>query len=234
MGASRTPAASAPVLSVWSQTAKSVSAAPTASRLARWTASEPRSACRPAREVVGVTDVRPESAGWPDYSATATGFGMADVSGIPMRHADELIGALNIYSSQPREWSDEDTAVAVVLADVATGYVHNASKLKDRGQLSEQRRRWSHGSSSNRPWGSPRKGNRSRSITPTSPCAATPEATTPACARSLRRSLAWDFRSEHGGRPRRSGVSHRAPALCSGLISVPGLVSNVLKNAGWV
>lgn len=49
MGASRTPAASAPVLSFWSQTAKSVSAAPTASRLARWTASAPRRACRLAR-----------------------------------------------------------------------------------------------------------------------------------------------------------------------------------------
>jgi len=97
--------------------------------------------CRDAYEtgeVVRVTDVRHESTRWPDYSATATRLGVAGVAGIPMRHGDEVIGALNIYSSEPREWSDEDIAVAVVLADVATSYVLNASKLHDQEQLSEQ------------------------------------------------------------------------------------------------
>ena len=37
-----------------------------------------------------------------------------------------------------REWSDADIAVAVVLADVTTSYVLNASKLHDQEQLSEQ------------------------------------------------------------------------------------------------
>lgn len=40
-----------------------------------------------------------------------------------MRDGDEAIGALNICSREPRGWLDEDIAVAVVLADVATGYV---------------------------------------------------------------------------------------------------------------
>ena len=91
--------------------------------------------CRDAYEtgeVVRVTDVRQESARWPHYSATATRLGLAGVAGIPMRDADEIIGALNIYSSEPRDWSDEDIAVAVVLADVATGYVLNAAKLHDQ------------------------------------------------------------------------------------------------------
>jgi len=97
--------------------------------------------CRDAYEsgeVVRVTDVRQESVRWPDYSALATDLGVAGVAGIPMRHGDEVIGALNIYSNEPRQWSDEDIAVAVVLADVATGYVLNASKLHDQEQLSEQ------------------------------------------------------------------------------------------------
>ena len=97
--------------------------------------------CRDAYEtgeVVRVTDVRQESARWPHYSATATRLGLAGVAGIPMRHGGEIIGALNIYSREPREWSDEDIAVAVVLADVATGYVLNASKLHDQKQLSQQ------------------------------------------------------------------------------------------------
>jgi len=97
--------------------------------------------CRDAYEtgeVVRVTDVRQESARWPDYAATATRLGVAGVAGIPMRDGDEVIGALNIYSSEPRQWSDEDIAVAVVLADVATSYVLNAAKLHDQEQLSQQ------------------------------------------------------------------------------------------------
>jgi GAF domain-containing protein len=97
--------------------------------------------CRDAFEsgrVVRVTDVRLESDRWPEFSATATKVGVAGVAGIPMRLADEMIGAVNLYSPEPREWSDEDVAVARVLADVATSYVVNASKLHQQEQLSEQ------------------------------------------------------------------------------------------------
>jgi len=89
-------------------------------------------------EAVRVTDVRLESTRWPEFSATAIQLGVAGVAGIPMRLADEIIGALNLYSPEPREWSDEDIAVAAVLADVATSYVVNASKLRQQQQLSEQ------------------------------------------------------------------------------------------------
>jgi len=97
--------------------------------------------CRDAYEtgeVVRVTDVREESARWPEFSAAATRLAVAGVAGIPMRLADKIIGALNLYSPQPREWSDEDIAVAGVLADVATSYVVNASKLRQQEQLTEQ------------------------------------------------------------------------------------------------
>ncbi|MEO6144200.1 MAG: GAF and ANTAR domain-containing protein [Dermatophilaceae bacterium] len=89
-------------------------------------------------EVVRVTDVRLESARWPAFAATASRVGVAGVAGIPMRLAGQTIGALNIDSPEPRVWSDEDIAVAVVLADVATSYVVNASKLRQQQQLSEQ------------------------------------------------------------------------------------------------
>jgi GAF domain-containing protein len=89
-------------------------------------------------EVVRVTDVREESARWPEFSATASRLAVAGVAGIPMRLADQIIGALNLYSPEPREWSDGDIAVAAVLADVATSYVVNASKLRQQEQLSEQ------------------------------------------------------------------------------------------------
>jgi GAF domain-containing protein len=89
-------------------------------------------------EVVRVTDVRQESERWPEFAATASRLGVAGVAGIPMRLADEIIGALNLYSTEPRQWSDEDIAVAGVLADVATSYVVNASKLRQQEQLGEQ------------------------------------------------------------------------------------------------
>jgi GAF domain-containing protein len=89
-------------------------------------------------EVVRVCDVREEAARWPEFSATARRLGVAGVAGIPMRLADQIIGALNLYSPEPRKWSGEDIAVAGVLADVATSYVVNASKLRQQEQLSEQ------------------------------------------------------------------------------------------------
>ena len=89
-------------------------------------------------EVVRVTDVRLESSRWPEFSASATRMPMAGVAAIPMRLADQIIGALNLYSPEPRQWSDEDIAVAGVLADVATSYVVNVSKLRQQEQLSEQ------------------------------------------------------------------------------------------------
>ena len=89
-------------------------------------------------EAVRVSDVRAESERWPEFSATATRLAVAGVAGIPMQLADVTIGALNLYSAEPRQWSDEDIAVARVLADVATSYVVNASKLRQQEQLSEQ------------------------------------------------------------------------------------------------
>ena len=89
-------------------------------------------------EVVRVTDVRQESARWPQFSASATRLSIAGIAAIPMRLADQIIGTLNLYSPDPREWSDEDLGVAGVLADVATSYVVNASKLRQQEHLSEQ------------------------------------------------------------------------------------------------
>jgi GAF domain-containing protein len=97
--------------------------------------------CRDAYEtgeVVRVAEVREESARWPAFSATARHLAVAGVAGIPMRLDDQIIGALTLYSHQPRQWSDGDMAVAGVLADLATSYVVNASKLRQQEQLSEQ------------------------------------------------------------------------------------------------
>jgi GAF domain-containing protein len=89
-------------------------------------------------EVVLVTDLRQESTRWPEFAATSARLSLAAVAAIPMRLDDQIIGALNLYSTDPRQWSDVDISVAKVLADVATSYVVNASKLRQQEQLSEQ------------------------------------------------------------------------------------------------
>jgi GAF domain-containing protein len=61
-------------------------------------------------EVVRVSDVRLESARWPEFSAVATPWSTAVIAGIPMRPDDQIIGVLNLYSAGPREWSDRDVA----------------------------------------------------------------------------------------------------------------------------
>jgi GAF domain-containing protein len=102
---------------------------------------EQSSPCREAFDTghaVRVTDAREEAGRWPEFSAAANCVHVAGVAGIPMRLADKVIGVLTLYSSQPRNWSDEDMAMASVLADVATGYVVNASELRRQEQLNEQ------------------------------------------------------------------------------------------------
>jgi GAF domain-containing protein len=89
-------------------------------------------------EVVRVADVRHESVRWPEFSAAATRLSMPGVAAVPMRLSDQTIGALNLYSPEPRDWSDEDMAVAGVLASMATSYIVNTSKLAQQEQLSEQ------------------------------------------------------------------------------------------------
>jgi len=91
-------------------------------------------------EAVRVTDLREESARWPEFSASAARLSLASVAVVPMRLASQIIGTLNLYSTEPRKWSDRDIAVAGVLANMATGNVVNASKLGQQEQLSEQLR----------------------------------------------------------------------------------------------
>ena len=89
-------------------------------------------------EVVAVTDLREESTRWPEFSASARPLNVVGLAAVSMRLDDKIIGTLNLYSSEPREWSDRDIAVTGVLADVATSNVVNASMRLQQEQLSQQ------------------------------------------------------------------------------------------------
>jgi GAF domain-containing protein len=90
-----------------------------------------------AGEAVAVADLT-EGPGWGAYGQAARAAGIAAILGVPMRLDGEKIGTLNIYSNTRREWAEDDLHAARVLADIATSYVINASKLARQRRLSEQ------------------------------------------------------------------------------------------------
>jgi len=95
-------------------------------------------ACRTGK-VVTVTDLRetPESSRYQQAAARA---GIVAVAGVPLGHDSECIGVLGLYSGQRRDWAADDMDAARVLADLATGYVVNASELERQRRLNEQLR----------------------------------------------------------------------------------------------
>ena len=88
--------------------------------------------------VVAVGDVSTAGDRWGEYAQVAGSLGISAVAGIPMRLQGKGIGALNLYSTDLRDWSSEDLAAAQVMADMATVYLVNASQLRQQADLSEQ------------------------------------------------------------------------------------------------
>lgn len=89
-------------------------------------------------EVVTVDDLSLGQPRWPVYEAHAREIGVAAVAGIPMHPDGASLGALDLYSDSPRSWSAGDLDRARVLADVATGYLVNASRADNERRLAEQ------------------------------------------------------------------------------------------------
>lgn len=111
------------------------------SRLERVQESEQAGPCVDALragKVVAVTDLAVAIPGWGAYGKAAREAGIAGIAGIPMRLDGQKIGTLNLYSNSRREWSEEDLDAAHVLADIASSYVINASKLAQQRRLNEQ------------------------------------------------------------------------------------------------
>ncbi len=75
---------------------------------------------------------------WQDYAIAAKTAGIQAVAGIPMLAEGEAIGAVNLYDSQPRNWSAEDLRVATILASIATGYLTHASAAHQQQRTAEQ------------------------------------------------------------------------------------------------
>lgn len=92
-------------------------------------------------EPVVVASLESECERWPTFVEEAKSLGIASVAGIPMRLEDGSLGALDLYHSEPRSWSDDDVRIALVLADMASSYVVTASELQRQQRTNEQLQR---------------------------------------------------------------------------------------------
>jgi GAF domain-containing protein len=92
-------------------------------------------------EPVVVASLESEGERWPTFVEEAMSLGIAWVAGIPMRLEDGSLGALDLYHSEPRDWSDDDVRIALILADMASSYVVTASELQRQQRTNEQLQR---------------------------------------------------------------------------------------------
>jgi GAF domain-containing protein len=89
-------------------------------------------------EVIAIARLRDEAERWPEYCTLAERIGVSAVAGIPMGLQGTTVGVLNMYADGEHEWTEDDLAAASLMADMATGYLINASKHHQQEQLTEQ------------------------------------------------------------------------------------------------
>lgn len=87
--------------------------------------------------VVAVGDLSTDER-WPEYRKFTLARDVHAVAGIPMPVGDRRIGALNLYRRAPGPWAPEDLEVAQLLADMASGYILNATQLEESRTLATQ------------------------------------------------------------------------------------------------
>ena len=86
----------------------------------------------------GLADDADAQARWPQFTPHAREVGFASVSALPMRLRSEVIGALNLFSSNPEPLDGDDQLVAQALADVATIGILQERALNDARVVTTQ------------------------------------------------------------------------------------------------
>ena len=75
---------------------------------------------------------------WPDFARNAVKSGFAAFSAIPMRLRSDVVGALNLFSSDPRALGDDDIKVVQAMADIATIGILQERSIRDAHAFSTQ------------------------------------------------------------------------------------------------
>lgn len=78
---------------------------------------------------------------WPGYREVAQRLGMRAVVGLPMKLGSRVVGALNLYNAQVRQWEEDDLIAARLLANLATSFLIQSESMNQQSVLNEQLRR---------------------------------------------------------------------------------------------
>ena len=93
--------------------------------------------CFRTGQSVSVTDL-PAAGRWPRFTAAAAEVGYAAVHALPMRLRDEVIGALNLFDTDPGPLDAGTLRIGQALADVATIGLLQQRAIRRRDDLTEQ------------------------------------------------------------------------------------------------
>jgi transcriptional regulator with GAF, ATPase, and Fis domain len=87
---------------------------------------------------VSVPDIEGVAERWPKFYASAKQQGFHSTYAVPMRLRDDVMGVMNILSSQPVEISEEDGRIAQALADLAVLGVLHERNFRSPSAVTEQ------------------------------------------------------------------------------------------------
>lgn len=93
-------------------------------------------------QVIAVEDIDTDDR-WPGYQQMCLHMGYRSIAGIPMPVTgdnSDPIGTLNMYDTEPRLWTPEQTMIATLLSGLATGYVLMCRRATTSADVSEQLR----------------------------------------------------------------------------------------------
>jgi len=93
--------------------------------------------CFRSGEPVSVADL-PSVGRWPHFAPAAGEVGFASVHALPMRLRTEVIGALNLFHTEPGALDDEKQRIGQALADVATIGLLQQRAIQHRDSVTEQ------------------------------------------------------------------------------------------------
>jgi len=93
--------------------------------------------CFRTGQPVSVTDL-PSAGRWPRFTAAAAEVGFAAVHALPMRLRAEVIGALNLFDTNPGAMDRDKLRIGQALADVATIGLLQQRAIHRRDVLTEQ------------------------------------------------------------------------------------------------
>ena len=94
----------------------------------------PCPACFQSGQPVVNVDLR----SWPDFAAAAAAGGYVSAHALPLRLRGQVIGAMNLFRSDPAPLSADDTALAQALADMATIGLLHQREVEGHRELSGQ------------------------------------------------------------------------------------------------